>query len=442
MLRMTHMRGVAARTVREFAAVPVRIGCAPNNDVALTGEEQQGVAPRHAEIRWEKHAYWLVDLGSRAGTFVNAKRVTAHALRSGDEVRFGNDAGPALRIEILSPPAAAGVTDRDGRVDLATAQHLVEKAVLNATRASDKSRDIIDAKIHEATRRGARTNAILTVGIVVTLMALGVAGVAVYRSKRAAGVLATEMGLSQKPLGTPIGTLPTKVFTGREIYERNRAAMFVLAYIDGRQISGCCSAFAIDRQTLVTNAHCVTSCGTRGGKPVVVQNESPSRLTFDVIAQRAHPTYRADSKRADSPDVALLRVSGSLPATVILAGDVELRALGPGDDLYVIGFPGRVMDPINPTATFLTGHIGRLMGFAEESTTPDKTALILHDAVTQGGNSGSPVFNQYGNVIGVHAAHVDGEEDISIDGQKTKVVDASPFRLAMRIDLIRGVPTP
>lgn len=442
MLRMTHTRGAAARTVRELSAVPVRIGCAPENDVALAGEDQHGVLPCHAEIRWDNHAYWLVDLGSRAGTFVNAQRITSHALRSGDEVRFGDDAGPALRIEILTPPLAAVVSDADGRVDLATAQHLVEKAVVNATRGRDKSRAIIDSKVHEATRRGARTNALLTAGIIMTFVALGVAGIAVYRSKRAASALATEMGLDQKPMNAPTGTLPTKVYTGREIYERNRAALFVFAYVDGRRISGCCSAFAIDRHTLVTNAHCVTSCGTRGGKPVVVQNESPTHLTFDVIAQRGHPAYRKDSKRADSPDVALLNVTGSLPAMVTLANDTELRALGPGDDLHVLGFPGRVMDPINPTATFLTGHIGRLMGFNEESTTSDKTALILHDAVTQGGNSGSPVFNQYGNVIGVHAAHVDDEEDVSIGGQKTKVVEASPFRIAMRIDLIRGVPAP
>lgn len=441
MLRMTHTRGAAARTTREFVAVPVRIGCAPENDIALTGEERHGVLPRHAEIRWENHAYWLVDLGTRAGTFVNTQRIAAHALHSGDEIRFGTDEGPALRIEILAPPLSA-MTDADGRVDLVTAQRLVEKAVVNATRGRDKSRAIIESKVHDASRRGARTNAILTAGIVVTFVALAVAGFAVYRSKRAANVLATEMGLDQKPLSTPTGTLPTKVLTGREIYERNRGALFVLAYVDGRKISGCCSAFAIDRKTLVTNAHCVTACGSRGGKPVVVQNESPSRLTFDVVAQRGHPSYRTDSKRADSPDVALLRVNGSLPAIVTLANDAELRALGPGDDIYVLGFPGRVMDPINPTATFLGGHIGRLMGFKEESTTPDKTGLILHDAVTQGGNSGSPVFNQYGNVIGVHAAHVDEEEDVSIGGQKTKVVEASPFRIAMRIDLIRGVPAP
>lgn len=442
MLRMTHTRGAAARAVHEFAAVPVRFGCAPENDVVLAGGERHGVMQRHAEIRWENHAYWLVDLGSRTGTYVNAKRVASHALQAGDEVRFGQDDGPSLRVEILGPPLSTVVTDPDGRVDLATARHLVEKAVVNATRGRDKSRAIVEKKVHEATRKAQRANTILTGGIVVTLVALVIAGLAVYRSKRAANVLAKDMGLDQKPVTTPLGTLPSKVFSGREIYERNRAALFVLAYVDGRRISGCCSAFAIDRQTLVTNAHCVTSCGSRSGKPVVVQNESPSRLTFDVVAQRAHPAYRSDSKRADSPDVALLRVSGSLPSFVTVASEAELRALGPGDDVHVLGFPGRVMDPVNPSATFLAGHIGRLMGFNEEVTTPDKTALILHDAVTRGGNSGSPVFNQYGNVIGVHAAHVDEEEDVSIGGQKTKVVEASPFRIAMRIDLIRGVTAP
>ena len=68
--------------------------------------------------------------------------------------------------------------------------------------------------------------------------------------------------------------------------------------------------------------------------------------------------------------------------------------------------------------------------------------LIQHDAVTRGGNSGSPIFNQYGHVIGVHAAHLDDEEEVQMGGQKTKVVNSSPFRIGMRIDLLQGVPAP
>jgi S1-C subfamily serine protease len=173
-----------------------------------------------------------------------------------------------------------------------------------------------------------------------------------------------------------------------------------------------------------------------------VQNESKGSARFDVAAMRAHPAYLADSKSANSPDVALLRITGSMPKAVTLASDAELRAIGPGDDVYVLGFPGRVMDPVSPSATFLNGHVGRVMGWDEQPTTPDKATLVLHDAVTRGGNSGSPVFNQYGHVIAVHAAHVDDEEDVSIGGEKTKVVQSSPFRIGMRIDLVRGVPAP
>jgi S1-C subfamily serine protease len=337
------------------------------------------------------------------------------------------------------PPSAI---DAEGRVDLATAQRLVEAAVVQATRKPDKSGLVVQASVAQATRRGARINALLAAGVLITLSALVMAVVIVVRSRRAASVLVTEAGLDgdAKTIAAPTGTVPTKVLSGREIYEQNRGSLYVLAYVHGRKIGGCCSAFAIDARTLVTNAHCVTSCGKSGGKPVVVLNDSQGKTKLDVITQKAHPGYLVDSKSANSPDVALLRISGAMSQFVTVASDAELRSMGPGDDVYVLGFPGRVMDPVSPSATFLNGHIGRVMGFDEQATTPDKTALVLHDAVTRGGNSGSPVFNQYGHVIAVHAAHVDDEEELSIGGTKTKVVQSSPFRLAMRIDLIRGVP--
>jgi len=436
MLRISHTRGPWASAVHEIGHVPVRIGCAKGNDVLLPGAERIGVAANHAEIRSDGREHWIVDLGSPTGTFVGGARVTAQRLRSGDEIGIGG--AIVMRVEILGSPAAM---DADGRVDLATAQRIVQHAVEQATRGSDKSTMIVEAKVAEATRRGARMNALLALGVALTLVALVVAAVAVYRSRRAADILVTEAGLDERPVAAPTGTVPTKVLTGREIYEANRGALYVYAYTEGRRIGGCCSAFAIGKNLLVTNAHCLSACGERG-KPVVVQNESRGKVELEIVSKRAHPKYDGTTKRADTPDVALLRVKGAMSTWVTLASDAELRALGPGDDVYVLGFPGRVMDPVSPSATFLGGHLGRLMGFDEQATTADKATVILHDAVTRGGNSGSPVFNQYGHVIAVHAAHVDDEEDISIGGQKTTVVQSSPFRIGMRIDLIRGVPAP
>jgi len=203
-----------------------------------------------------------------------------------------------------------------------------------------------------------------------------------------------------------------------------------------------CTAFAIEPSLLATNAHCVSSFRSHGGTPVVTQNDSGGKVRFRILAAEMHPRYKTGSTSANSPDVGLLRIEGKMPKTVTLASDAELRAIGPGDDAFVLGFPGRVMDPISPSATFLQGHIGRTMGLDEQPASPDKSVLLQHDAVTRGGNSGSPIFNQYGHVVGIHAAHLDEENDVQVGGQKTKVVQSSPFRIGMRIDLLGGVAAP
>jgi hypothetical protein len=331
--------------------------------------------------------------------------------------------------------------DRDGRVDLATAQRIVQAAVEQAAQREDKAGLIVAQNVAVATRSGSRRIAILTFGVVLAFAAVLVAGVVVYRSTRAAQGLAAEAGLGRSVALLPKGVLPTKVVSGREIYEENRSALYVIGYLVGNSIGGCCTAFAVEPTVLATNAHCVSACRARGGTPVVIQNEAAG-VRFKILRMTAHPDYNAASKSADSPDVGLVRIEGRMPKAVTLANDTELFSMGPGDDAFVLGFPGRVMDPIAPSATFLTGSVGRVTGFHEETNTPDKNVLIQHDCVTRGGNSGSPIFNQYGHVVGIHAAHIDEEEEVSIGGQKTKLVSSSGMRVGMRIDLLRGVPPP
>ncbi len=329
----------------------------------------------------------------------------------------------------------------DGRVDLATAARLVEAAVIDATDRADPTARLVTERIEAAARRAARLNRLLSLGVAVTVVTAGAAGLAVWRAQRAARALADEAGLGRAPARVASGTIPTEVLSGRAIYERNRAALYVMGYTTGTLVGGCCSAFAIAPDVLATNAHCVRECGKEGTR-VVTLNDSGGRTRFRVLSATLHPGYRPNAPSSDSPDVGLLRIDGRAPVVVTLASDAELRAIGPGDDIFVLGFPGRVMDPISPSATFLSGHVGRVTSFDGRATSPDATFLVQHDAVTRGGNSGSPVFDQYGHVVAVHAAHIDEEEDVRIDGRKTKVTDSSPFRLGMRADLLRGVPAP
>jgi hypothetical protein len=48
------------------------------------------ISRKHAELRQEDAAYWIVDLGSLNGTLVNGKRVDRQRLRDGDRITLGS----------------------------------------------------------------------------------------------------------------------------------------------------------------------------------------------------------------------------------------------------------------------------------------------------------------------------------------------------------------
>ena len=72
---------------RRVSTPSVVIGRSRDADVRLSDE---GISRRHAEIRLEDGAYWLVDLGSMNGTRVNGKRVDRARLADGDAITVGS----------------------------------------------------------------------------------------------------------------------------------------------------------------------------------------------------------------------------------------------------------------------------------------------------------------------------------------------------------------
>ncbi|MFT3771295.1 MAG: trypsin-like peptidase domain-containing protein [Minicystis sp.] len=449
MLRITHLRGRMAPAIEHFAARRLRAGSAPGSELLFGAHEGRGVSPAHAELRDEGGVLYVVDMGSAAGTFVNGAPIRKQAIRSGDRVAVGGADGPEFRVEILPQhptgpmPAVAAGADADGRVDLATAERIVAEAVRRETAGDDKTATVVAAKVAAAQRRTARYNLALTVGLSVVFVSMVVTAASIWRSHAAVDSLGKDIGIDRTPVVRPKSDIPTRVLSGREIYDENKSALYVIGWQSGNRYGGVCSGFAIQPSVIATNAHCVNAFQGKGGNPIVTQNESGGRVRYRILAAQKHPQYKSGQMSAGSPDVGLIRIDGRMPKTVTLANDAEIRSLGPGDDAFVLGFPGRVMDPLSPSATFLQGHVGRLMAFGEAAPNGVEDAvLIQHDAVTRGGNSGSPIFNQYGHVIGVHAAHLDEEKEVQVGGQKTTVVGTSPYRIGMRIDLLHGVPAP
>jgi len=64
------------------------IGRAPLSDIVL---DQPNVSRQHAGIRGDSEGYWIADLGSRNGTFVNGEKLVAEPrrLRNFDRIELG-----------------------------------------------------------------------------------------------------------------------------------------------------------------------------------------------------------------------------------------------------------------------------------------------------------------------------------------------------------------
>ena len=62
------------------------IGRGLNNDIIL---EDPRISRHHAQLRYRSRRFWIADLGTTNGTFVNNERITERALRSGDIISLG-----------------------------------------------------------------------------------------------------------------------------------------------------------------------------------------------------------------------------------------------------------------------------------------------------------------------------------------------------------------
>jgi len=158
------------------------------------------------------------------------------------------------------------------------------------------------------------------------------------------------------------------------------------------------SGFAVAPDKIVTNAHVVE-----------LAMKYPANVLIGVVPSEGVKSYQGkviayDPKR----DLALIQLSGTrLPPAVLYAGPVS-----EGDPVISLGYPGNVdvataqssADYIKPLAPV------RSDGVSSGRRTLTGTDVLLHTAAIARGNSGGPLLDRCGRVLGVNSALTRAEE--------------------------------
>lgn len=111
MIRLKIVSGSRRGTTVSFGREPVRVGRGASAELRFDGALDATVSMHHAQIVFERGAYHLVDTGSKNGTLLNGRKITAkHELKSGDRLCFGFPGGPEADVEIDAAEAAAAAS--------------------------------------------------------------------------------------------------------------------------------------------------------------------------------------------------------------------------------------------------------------------------------------------------------------------------------------------
>jgi S1-C subfamily serine protease len=174
---------------------------------------------------------------------------------------------------------------------------------------------------------------------------------------------------------------------------RSVVRVVTVAMVDGEVVGfGHGSGIAISPTRIVTNAHVVESAA-----------RYPDNVALGVVPSEGQKSYAAkliaiDTKR----DLALLEITeGRVPAAAIYSGPFES-----GADVVALGYPGNVdaatargaADYITPrTPVRSEGNLSNTQGV-------DGVAMLVHTAQIARGNSGGPLVDQCGRIVGINNA--------------------------------------
>jgi pSer/pThr/pTyr-binding forkhead associated (FHA) protein len=417
------LSGARAGESEVFEKRAILVGRKPTSDLRFNTHEDLDVSGDHAEFREHGGRWFVRDVGSTNGTYVNGVPIRDEApIKDGDIIGFGKN-GPTVEVRAKGDPT--GKTPAIPRTD---SRKSVKPPGTGPGRMSTHER--VAVQVREQTR-GIKT---MLIGSMLGLGALAIA--AYWIGTREGGKQVAEMQriLAQAESTSALlreriqvgDTLLSQRFQrlsdsmraraqaaatrGNEqeiaatkqeieqyrvrqqglvamdlpsIYAQNEAAVaFLYTELDGEAFGG--TAFGITKTGLmVTNRHNVKSSKT-------------GAATTQLRVKFANTTTLLNArvvKVVDDPDLALIQIEqpgSSYPVVngISAGGDVAV-----GAPLAMIGYPLSLSLPMEGDKASTTLSPG--------TTSKRISSLLQIDAFGAHGMSGSPVFDSRGLVVGV-----------------------------------------
>jgi len=428
-----------ARTghVEVFSKPSITLGRHPSADLQFDPDADLEISARHATLV-RKGANWYVrDLGSTNGTFVNGHRIRGDtALDDTDQIQLGQF-GPRTEVRLVPDDTL------DGVVHEATTP-LPQPAITQPLRPTDASGGSTTQRIRvEVGRQTKRLRTTVAV-LLVTLVAVAAGFLYVTRQqdrRREAEIaemrartdsilresetavqdlqgqvegLARSLATSRGDVARLQGELSMALASGsaddvallrtqldaatqaltyqfaaalvdyRDIVDRNQAAVALIWVDFGAGQIYTATGFAVrDNGTLLTSRHVVA--GESG-------TERPRRIA--VRFADSEQTWRARVLATSSDvDLAVIKVDlrGRVPTVHGLSSRPD--TLRQGDPVAIVGFPMGTELP-------MSGEVART-SFSAGSVSKALSDVLQIEGYGASGASGSPIFDRHGQVVGI-----------------------------------------
>ncbi len=189
------------------------------------------------------------------------------------------------------------------------------------------------------------------------------------------------ISIEKKPAGEELS--PTDIYSG----SANSIVGIGAVYVDdttGREVKGAGTGIiATEDGYIVTNSH-------------VVMNSKKTRILITTHDGKEHEAIVVGSDR--TTDLAVLKMNGEGYEPAVFGDADELEI---GEQVIAIGNPGGQQFSSSLTGGYVSG-LDRAVGEYSESG----MTYIQTDAAINPGNSGGPLFNMYGQVVGINSSKI------------------------------------